>query len=167
MKARQLLVSSAAATSCMTAFSYLVSNLKKENFREPALLAVLASNVHADLAGSVWAKPVGWLSHYVFGAAWSPLQYGFHRIRKSKASNKEAASFGVFGGLTAALAWHLMFKLAKFPPENRRGHFYRHLILAHIVYSLSFWQLIKKDITDQADQTPRFLPAHIHAKGIL
>jgi len=33
--------------------------------------------------------------------------------------------------------------------------FYGHLVAAHLVYSLAQWQIMKSEVNDQRDQTPR------------
>lgn len=33
--------------------------------------------------------------------------------------------------------------------------FYGHLVAAHLVYSLAQWQMMKSELNDQRDQTPR------------
>ena len=60
------------ATSTMTVFSYKASTLKRENFREPELLARLVEPFIAVL-GPNYARIAGWGIHYSMGVGWSVL----------------------------------------------------------------------------------------------
>lgn len=161
MKASRVLLSSIAATSAMTAFSYLCSRPKKANYREPELLAEMLKS----LAGQA-SEPAGWLIHYSIGALWSPLEWFWLKTRH-KANIKDAAAFGVFGGTTGAFIWELMFRLTRASHATHKAGFYTQLVVAHVVYSVSLWLLIGKSFRLPADQKPIFLPAQSHAGGKL
>jgi hypothetical protein len=61
MKARQLLVYSAVATSCMTTFSYLVSNLKKENFPGARVTCCIGNELEHK-SGWLPRRPADWMA---------------------------------------------------------------------------------------------------------
>lgn len=155
MKTGKIIKSSVVATSCMTTFSYLTSALKRKNFSEPELLAGIVSCVSGIRPRRTADLTKGWLLHYMFGAAWSPIQYFFHRKRRSKTGNKDAFVFGAVGGMVAVLAWSSMMKAARYTPQVRKRDFYGHLLAAHLVYSLAQWQMMKSEFNDQPGQTPR------------
>ncbi|HEY0067349.1 MAG TPA: hypothetical protein VGB46_08300 [Flavisolibacter sp.] len=57
-----------AATSLMTLFSYLVSEYRRKNFREPELLGDM---VQPAVEKKELAQPAGWGIHYGFGLTWA------------------------------------------------------------------------------------------------
>ena len=159
-RAIHIIGSSVLATSCMTAFSYLASRLADKNFREPEILTGMASRFCHAATDQLPFLPTGWLLHYLFGAAWSPIQYEFHQYRKLKTGNLDALRFGACGGLIGVLAWDWMMQVAKYRPPVRKREFYSHLVLAHLIYSLTLWQLLKRGINDQLGPKPILSLAH-------
>jgi hypothetical protein len=160
MTAVKIIGSSVLATSCMTACSYLLSYVTKKNFREPEILAGMIRNVCGHPRGQASFLPTGWLLHYLFGAAWSPVQYSIHLYRKPKTGNPDALLFGACGGIIGIWAWDLMMHRAKYAPPVRKRDFYSQLVVAHLIYSLTLWQLLKRGINDQQGPKPILSLAH-------
>ncbi|MDB5249869.1 MAG: hypothetical protein JWQ40_4263 [Segetibacter sp.] len=134
MKAGKILRSGITGTSLMTLFSYTVSNLKKENFREPELLAELLENA---LQKNNLALPAGWSMHYSMGITWAALfEYLFDQTA-IKRGLKSGLVLGTLSGLTGIVIWGAIFKFHPNRPRIDFKGFYGHLLLAHIVYSLS------------------------------
>ncbi|WP_207532502.1 hypothetical protein [Desertivirga arenae] len=157
MRIKEVLLSSIAATSIMTAFSYLASERKKENYREPLLLAGLINSLTTYRGSRKRLEPCGWLLHYSMGAAWSPIEYLFLRQKRGKSDVKDSAAFGIFGGVCGLLIWDLMFKVTKYSPDTNKRRFYVHLVLAHVIYGIALQQVMKAQIRFQEDRKPRFL----------
>ena len=131
-----LIILSIIATLIMTGFSYLVSLISKQQFREPELLNQLVTTSLIPL------KPypknfVGWIIHLVIGYLLAlGLLYGW------KVLNMSFLFYGTMGGLilgiVGIIGWNIMLKVNPNPPQIARKQFYSHLIFAHIIFSLSF-----------------------------
>ncbi|WP_207420109.1 hypothetical protein [Desertivirga brevis] len=164
MKIRRTLLTSTVATSIMTAFSYLISSLKKENYREPELLAGIVDHLVVKDKRQQRLTADGWLIHYTMGAVWSPIQLYVLKHKDTKANYVHAAAFGVFGGITGSIIWELSFRAACYRPKINKRAFYLHLVLAHVVYSISLWKLRSREVKPPPDQKPILLPYQIQTK---
>ena len=130
MQADKHILPALAGTGMMTAFSYLVSDLRNKNFREPALLAGLLKN-------SQHPKANGWKAHFLVGICWSPvLRWMIKKVAAGPVFSTMVA--GGISGAVAVLAWKAAFSLHPSPPSTDYKHFYRHLVFAHFVFSLPF-----------------------------
>lgn len=135
MKAQQLLVRGLAGTSFMTLFSYLVSAYKKENFKEPQLLGAFIEPAFPQENSEELAVPAGWCFHYSMGLAWTAMHRFLINKTNIPANIKSAIVIGAMSGAFGALIWKLLFKYHPAPPHTNTKKFYRHLVLAHIIFS--------------------------------
>ena len=143
METIKIVRSGIVATSMMTIFSYLASGGKAKNFREPELLCEIFSEKSAAKKCEQPFLSAGWAAHYAMGVCWSGLENYLLRENRMKADLKSGLLFGCSGGLTGILIWNQLFKLSRRPPLTVYPKFYAHLLLAHIVYSLSVVLLYK------------------------
>ena len=118
-------------TSLMTGYSYLISDKKKDHFREPELLNEwLHSNVPALNQSHIY----GWLLHYGVGESFVIIYKQFWR--RDKLSGLIGTSFlGLISGLIGASVWKIVLKTHPNPPKDTDS-FFRHLLAAHVVFSL-------------------------------
>ena len=146
MDSTRTVLSSIAATSAMTAFSYLMTDGRLKDYREPELLASFLEIQWPHLPKSA-SNPAGWASHYAFGLAWALV----HKIVLDKSHIKRNAQtgllFGSFGGLTAVIIWKLLFKLNPKPPRIDYQSFYTHLVVAQIIFTSTLLLLHKESNT--------------------
>ena len=119
----------------MTLFSYLASSYKKENFSEPQLLGTFIQPALPPEKSEALALPAGWSFHYSMGLAWTVVHRFLIDKTKVPANIRSAIVIGILSGAFGALIWKLLFKYHPAPPHTNTKKFYRHLVLAHIVFS--------------------------------
>ncbi|PKD17013.1 hypothetical protein APR41_06135 [Salegentibacter salinarum] len=132
-----ILISGLVATTSMTLFSYLVSNFKSKQFREPELLNSLISRSEIIELRPSKNHFLGWVIHYligwffvvVFSLIWEYTQFSTNII--------SGAVLGLAAGIIGIFGWKTMFKLNQNPPEIDFSQFYIQLIIAHILFGLS------------------------------
>ena len=122
-------------TSLMTLFSYILSAKKRENFKEPLLLADVEKEALPGILKQ-YATPAGWITHYSMGIAWATFFELLLKQRIIKSGLNSGFYLGIFSGLTAILIWKLVFKFHPNPPKINYTAFYKQLFFAHIVYSV-------------------------------
>jgi hypothetical protein len=143
MKGYRIVISSLAATSMMTMFSYFISESNRRNFKEPQLLGVLLKEALPNSKKNL-AITAGWVTHYTVGLVWAlAYSYLFEKSRKQP-DFKDGLVLGGLSGLIGAGVWKLAFRIHPNPPEIAFDKFYRHLLLAHLVYMLSLIREIRE-----------------------
>ncbi|MBL7841796.1 MAG: hypothetical protein JNJ75_16745 [Cyclobacteriaceae bacterium] len=127
-----LVLSCIIATTLMTAFSYLMSAISRQQFREPELLNGLLNG---------WFKksfsknsPAGWLIHYGVGLMFIIAYYFVFQVWEPTLLNY--VIIGFTSGLIGAGVWFAALNIHPLPPStNRKGH-YAQLVPAHVVFTL-------------------------------
>jgi hypothetical protein len=108
------------------------------------LLAALLNDVLEER--KELALPAGWATHYSMGLVWAFVHSFLIQEAKIKPSLKNGFFLGIFSGLTGILIWDLVFKIHPNPPKTDFKRFYSHLLLAHIVYSVSVTKAISESL---------------------
>lgn len=142
MKVYKIVISSVAATSLMTIFSYFVSELNRRNFKEPKLLGALLKDALPNSKKGL-AIPAGWVTHYSVGFLWALMYSYLFEKSHMKPDFKGGLVLGGFSGLIGAGVWKLAFRIHPNPPKIAFEKFYRHLQLAHLVYMLSLMREVR------------------------
>ncbi|MCB7480558.1 hypothetical protein [Christiangramia sediminis] len=136
-----LLIFSILATLLMTAFSYVCTMLTGNNFREPELLNQLINTSRIPLKAGK-KSVLGWLLHlligFVFGVIMS-LVWDFFELSSYLIFGLIS---GIIAGVLGILGWQVMFYLNPQPPDIDLNKFYAQLIVAHVIFSLSFIVLV-------------------------
>lgn len=133
MKALPIAKATIVGTSAMTLFSYLISEKKEENFREPLVLADLISRLFPSMRKSDAALE-GWGLHYFAGLMFC---YGYHKYWKNnkvKPGVLSGSLLGAVSGGVGILVWKAVFKLHPNPPSKNLKKYFGHLMLAHVVF---------------------------------
>ncbi|SHI73260.1 hypothetical protein SAMN04488096_10426 [Mesonia phycicola] len=135
-----LLFTSVIATLCMSAFSYLYSNIINQNFKEPQLLNILIQRL--SLVNFTKQIFIGWLLHLFTGVI---FMVGLYFLWQNYIVPNwfNTLLLGVVLGLIGALIWKITFSLHPNPPNINLSHYIIHLILAHVVFSYSAWVVLK------------------------
>ncbi|MCL6261067.1 hypothetical protein M3O96_18325 [Aquiflexum sp. TKW24L] len=133
MNLKPIINSTVAGTSSMTLFSYLVSEKKEENFREPLVLADLISRLSPKMRKSDAAVD-GWALHYIAGFGFSSLYHKLWKSGKVKPGILSGSLLGAASGLAGILVWKGVFKLHPNPPAKDLKKYFGHLMLAHVVF---------------------------------
>lgn len=134
MQVLQTIKAGIVATSVMTAFSYAVSERKGKNYKEPLLLSLFVKRLAAKQNRLPDAS--GWLLHYTLGCIWAGV-YMFWMKRLRAPSCRHVLLFGCFSGAFGVLIWRALFRHHPNPPQTDRQKFYRQLVAAHLLFTLS------------------------------
>lgn len=131
----KILISGIVGTSAMTLFSYLVSESKNKNFKEPEVLAQLAKRLPTDVSKET-AQLSGWSMHYGIGLTFVLLYMMYMEQSDLKSSWTSGTLLGLISGLIGIGGWKLMFEGHPNPPAKNLKSFFGHLLLAHIVFGV-------------------------------
>lgn len=119
-------------TSLMTLFSYLVSRLQKENFREPEILARLIYHLVPQI-NRRYSQVAGWNIHYLVGLLFA-IYYAKLWEKNVQPTVKSGLKLGGITGVLAMIVWMLTLNIHPAPPKIKFRRFYGHIILAHLVF---------------------------------
>lgn len=120
-------------TTAMTLFSYLVSEIKDEKFKEPRLLAELLHRIEPGLNKKT-SHIVGWNLHYAVGLMFAILYAQQWDRKQQKATIASGLLLGGLSGIFAIVVWRSVFKLHPSPPKIKFKRYYGHLLIAHFVF---------------------------------
>lgn len=135
MQISKILVSAIIGTSAMTLFSYLVSNSKNKNFREPQILGTLIERLPKPVSkGS--NQMTGWGLHYAIGVLFVVCYVILWKQTKARPTIISGTLLGAASGVVGVTGWKLMFGTHPNPPAKKLKPFFGHLILAHIVFGV-------------------------------
>tara|TARA_R100001369_G_scaffold29172_4_gene52725 strand:- start:215882 stop:216322 length:441 start_codon:yes stop_codon:yes gene_type:complete len=138
MEIIRLIVAGAIATSIMTAFSYILSNLLNKQFREPELLNIVLSRSDFFRLELSKNSSAGWILHYLIGWIFVVVFEIIWKLEFIPISISSGAILGLAAGIIGVLGWKLFFYLSKNPPEtNWDIEYYLQLIVAHIIFGVS------------------------------
>ncbi len=138
MEIIKFLVAGVFATSIMTAFSYIISNIRNRQFREPELLNIVLSK--SDLFSLKLSKKssVGWILHYAIGLIFVLIFKIIWKLEFIPISITTGAIFGFVAGIIGVFGWKLFFYLSEKPSEITWNiEYYLQLIVAHILFGIS------------------------------
>jgi len=143
MRSKDIIYAGIAGTSAMTAFSYILSALRRKDFREPRLLKFLYQQWR-PLAKAGKARKAGWRLHYSMGVNWAFLYEYLIRKKYLRPDRKRMVVAGVVSGIIAVACWKCMFGLSPARPPTNEKKFYLHLIPAHIVFAGITMELLRR-----------------------
>jgi len=132
-----ILLSSIFATLLMTAFSYICGYFTRHQFREPELLNQLinTSLLPVNPRKRSW---IGWVVHLIIGLLFAEILFLILRYTNLSPNLLFAVISGVVAGVFGIFGWQIMFTLNPSPPETHLNKFYLQLVIAHIIFSISF-----------------------------
>ena len=134
MKTGNVLVAAACGTAAMTLFSYLVSRNKNKDFREPQLLGKMIYRAVPDIEKPP-AKVIGWILHCATGLTFAIIYGYLLKDTKLRSNLPDGVVLGLVNGVVAVGIWKATFSLHPDPPQIHFKDFYKHLVLAHIVFA--------------------------------
>jgi hypothetical protein len=128
----EILSGAIAGTSVMTLYSYLLSESKNKQFREPELLAILLKRLFPRINKST-TRMEGWMLHYLVGLFFTSI---YDRVwRKTKGpSLSSALLLGAISGVVGISVWKKTFDLHPEPPLIEFKKYYGQLLVAHLVF---------------------------------
>lgn len=137
MELLRFIIAGIIGTSFMTLFSYITSYFRNNNFREPELLNYLVDHSNFLSINPRRNSSVGWLIHYVIGFLMLFLVLTGLSITDTGASFYSSLIIGVVAGVIGIIGWQVLFILTPSPPEIELKKFYLHLIIAHVIFTVS------------------------------
>jgi hypothetical protein len=143
MKNGNIFLAAAAGTAVMTLFSYTVSREKNKEFREPRLLGKMVYRVVPEIKKPE-SEISGWILHFGTGLLFSKGYQVLLDHTKLESNLPEGILLGVAAGAVAVVIWKLTFSLHPDPPEIDFKGFYKHLMLAHIVFTAGALLILHK-----------------------
>lgn len=131
----KIVTASVTGVSVMTAFSYWLSHVALQKFKEPQLLNYLLNRWHLQLF-QPRERLAGWLIHYAIGIIFVIAYDLIWRFTEARVSWLNAIVFGLFSGVVGATVWALLFRTAPPPPKVNFTSYYLQLLPAHVLFAL-------------------------------
>lgn len=89
------------------------------------------------------ARPIGWLLHFGMGLSWAIVQNWLLKHIRTQKEKAQIIGLGTFSGISGILIWKVVFEKHPHPPRTDFNRFYGHLLLAHMVYTLTVKAVLK------------------------
>lgn len=132
----RILISGFVATSIMTAFSYILSNIRNQQFREPELLNLVLSQ--SDLFRLELSRKsiAGWIIHYSIGWMFVAVFTKIWELDLIPSSLLWGAVLGFAAGIVGIFGWKILFSLSTKAIKIKLSEYYLQLIFAHIIFGI-------------------------------
>ncbi|MEO6177031.1 MAG: hypothetical protein ABIP27_17895 [Flavobacterium circumlabens] len=131
----QILISSVAATSVMTLFSYAVSMSAREIYKEPLLLTYILTGLHLKVSPNL-KTVLGWILHYLIGLC---FVMGYHFLWFNEFLEVSWAAsilLGIISGIIGIISWVILFEIVPQKPNIDFKGYYIQLFVAHVIFSV-------------------------------
>ncbi|TDO97040.1 hypothetical protein [Flavobacterium sp. 245] len=138
----QILISSIAATSVMTLFSYAVSASAREVYKEPVLLTYILTALHLEISPN-FKTILGWFLHYLIGLF---FVVGYHILWLNEfleISWLASILLGVISGIIGIISWIILFEIIPQKPNIDFKGYYLQLFIAHIIFAITVFIVYK------------------------
>ncbi len=136
MEILMIVLASIAATTLMTLFSYIWSDVRRKQFREPVLLSQIIASAQV-LSNAKHERLTGWGIHYFIGLL---FLIGYHIMLRSAYFDPTwftALVFGIISGVIGIFGWRTIFRFAPKVPRIRFNEYFAQLFIAHIIFALT------------------------------
>lgn len=130
-------ITSIAATTTMTIFSYLLSIITAKHYEEPRLIEFLMNPSSPESTEIPKSTLVSWLIHYAIGVVFMLVFACAWHFTVFKPGIICGAVFGLIAGLIGVVGWKSMFMLKPPPPKTPLGKYFLQLIVAHIIFGIT------------------------------
>ncbi|KQW99599.1 hypothetical protein [Flavobacterium sp. Root420] len=131
----QILITTIAATSLMTLFSYVVSASARELYKEPVLLTYLLSSLKIEVSPQIKTF-LAWLLHYIIGLLFVLIYHYLWVYDLVEMSWPAAFVLGAASGVIGIFGWILLFKIVPQKPNINFKGYYVQLFFAHIIFGV-------------------------------
>lgn len=131
----QILISSIAATSVMTLFSYAVSASAREIYKEPVLLTYVFTRLHIKISPNL-KNILAWVLHYLIGLF---FVIGYHFLWFNEFLEISWAAsilIGVVSGIIGIIGWVILFEIIPQKPNINFTVYYIQLFVAHVIFGV-------------------------------
>lgn len=134
----ELFVVTFFATSAMTLFSYIISEIFKKLYKEPVLLEFIIRGFHFKIVEKLRIV-LSWFIHYLIGFIFVVFYYlpiwldcAWYEI-----TFFSGFIFGSIIGIIGISGWHFMFKLSPTNAAQNRKGYYLQLYVAHVIFGIT------------------------------
>jgi hypothetical protein len=135
MRTAAIIRSGLAGTTAMTAFSYILSAINRNDFREPALLGKLIFRLNSAV-DKLPAKIAGWHLHYSVGFIFCSVYDRIWEKSALKPGIRSGFLLGGICGIIAMIVWKTTLSLHPRPPKIYFLKFYAQLFPAHLIFGM-------------------------------
>lgn len=135
----QILISTIAATSVMTLFSYAVSTSVRELYKEPVLLTYILTTFHIEVSPRT-KQFLAWVLHYIIGLLFVIAYHYVWFYDVLEFSWRISILLGALSGILGILGWIVLFEIIPQKPNINFTGYYIQLFIAHVIFGVVvFW----------------------------
>ena len=130
-----LLTAAFAATTLKTIFSFVTSEMFRQPYQEPYLLAALVS--HFNVRDTQTNRYIGIAVQYTMGLL---FVLGFHALLNTgwmTLTYNSILLYGALIGILSIIGWLFMFMQARSRPQMNSYGYYTQIFIAHIVFAFT------------------------------
>jgi len=135
MELLKVIIAAILGTVLMTTFSYVISRIKSQQFKEPKLLNMILRRSTYEMNPSN-NSILGWVVHFSIGVILMTLFYIFHLTFSFSISLVSILIYGISAGILSIISWHLMFMLRLNTPDIALKEYYIQLLISHVLFAL-------------------------------
>ena len=135
MNTKGIITAGITGTTFMTAFSYLVSEMKNRNFKEPNLLQKMIFRI-MPWQDKQTATAGGWLVHYFAGLLFATVYERLWEKTRLEPTFRNSLAFGAISGLLAIAVWKATLTFHPNPPKTNFRRYAGHLFVTHLVFAV-------------------------------
>jgi hypothetical protein len=136
----QILISSIAATSAMTLFSYAVSASARELYKEPVLLSYILSHLHLEVSPS-FKNILAWILHYIIGLGFVIAYHFLWAYNILTITWPVSFLLGAISGIIGIITWFILFKAVPQKPNINFKGYYLQLLAAHVIFGFTAYSV--------------------------
>lgn len=131
MDSAKIATAAVTGTSAMTLFSYIISENKNKQFREPEILAQLIQRLFPN-HHKIITHAEGWFLHYAVGTMFCIAYDQLWKGKKPTLSS--GVLLGALCGLVGITVWKATLTLHPNPPAIDFKKYASHLLVAHLIF---------------------------------
>jgi len=135
MKQPKVLCSAFTGTTFMTLWSYFLSWIRLNNFKEPVILGKLLYRLDLPIKKKE-ARAAGWGVHYLVGLLFTELYAPLWEKISFGPTKRNGLVLGGISGIAAILVWKFTLAFHPDPPSIDFLPFAGQLFIAHLVFGL-------------------------------
>ncbi len=143
MDLTKIISAGAGGTSLMSLFSYLISDVKHKNFKEPEILGELLERIIPAISKKQ-SVAGGWVLHYTAGTIFTAIYNQIWEKTSIQPNIKSGAVLGAMSGIAGIAVWKATIAMHPNPPAKNYDAYYKHLLLAHILFGIAAAESYKR-----------------------
>lgn len=134
----KIIIAGVVGTTFMTLYSYLKAKKENQEYVEPVMInKLIGYSGNLPEIDNKNNHPAGWGLHYATGIVFIATYYWLWKKVLVKPTFLKMLITGIVSGAVGIAVWKMLFAQHKNPPQNYRYGYYKQLLIAHIVFSLT------------------------------